>query len=213
MKKIYQYLLIALTLATGAKAQQNNGQPIQLVGFTVQCDNGTALIKWTTATETNNDYFTIERTTDGITYDSVGTVKGAGNSIFDINYQFTDKNPVNGTSYYRLTQTSFDGVVTPFPPIAFELCSGGNSFKACYEDNNINVVINSSTYDTYLVIVTNRAGKVIVNRTYSVSKGSNFIRIAPNCTDGLYMVNVYSTTNNNIHYFRKLIMGTCAYRG
>lgn len=213
MKKLYINLVLALALTLSANAQQYSGQPIQLIGFTAQCDNGTALLKWTTATETNNDYFTIERSTDGITYDSIGTVKGAGNSIFDINYQFADANPLQGTSYYRLSQTSFDGSISHFPPVAFESCASGNSFKACFENDNVNIIINSSDYDTYHVLITNRVGRVIVNQDYSVSKGQNFIRISPNCADGLYIVNIYSTTNSNIHYFRKLVMGSCTYKG
>lgn len=213
MKKLYIHLLLALVVSFSANAQQSSGQPIQLIGFTVQCDNGAALVKWTTATETNNDYFTIERTTDGITYDSIGTVEGAGNSIFDINYQFTDKAPLSGTSYYRLSQTSFDGNVTHLAPVAFQSCIATTSFKTCFEHDNITIVINSSDNDTYQVLITNRVGRILTNQTYTASKGENFIHISPNCTDGIYLVTIYSTTNSNIHYFRKLLIGSCAYKG
>src|SRR5690348_13807437 len=119
MKNLYFSLLLSLLVLT-ATAQQQPGQPIQLTVFTVTCNNGEALVKWTTAAETNNDFFTIERTTDGINFDKVGTVKGAGNSVFNINYEFTDPTPLSGTSYYRLTQTSFDGTVNNFDLVPFQ---------------------------------------------------------------------------------------------
>lgn len=86
--------------------------PITLLRFDGKVMTEGNLLNWTTATETDNDFFTLMRSTDGINFTAVGTVDGAGNSIIARNYEFMDKNAPNGLSYYRLDQTDFDGTNT-----------------------------------------------------------------------------------------------------
>ena len=83
--------------------------PIELLSFSGTCNENVSTLKWLTATETNNDYFTIERSLDGINYELIGVLDGAGNSLQTLNYSFLDTKPVEGTSYYRLKQTDFNG--------------------------------------------------------------------------------------------------------
>lgn len=67
---------------------------------------------WTTATETDNDFFTLQRSTDGVQFTNLANIKGAGNSITTIAYDYLDQNAPAGISYYRLLQTDFNGTVT-----------------------------------------------------------------------------------------------------
>ncbi|MBK6839033.1 MAG: hypothetical protein IPG90_12930 [Bacteroidetes bacterium] len=83
--------------------------PIELAYFTANVTGKEVLLSWATATETNNSFFNIERGTDGISYESIQQINGAGNSTSFLTYGVTDKNPIEGTSYYRLKQTDFDG--------------------------------------------------------------------------------------------------------
>jgi hypothetical protein len=83
--------------------------PIELLGFGGNCDGNESTLKWSTATEKNNDYFTIERAIDGINYLILDTIDGAGNNLNTLNYSFIDLTPIEGISYYRLKQTDFDG--------------------------------------------------------------------------------------------------------
>lgn len=83
--------------------------PVELLSFEVRCDKREVKLKWATASETNNDYFTIERSVDGAVFKIIGTVNGAGTSSQTINYSFNDTDPYKGTAYYRLKQTDFDG--------------------------------------------------------------------------------------------------------
>jgi hypothetical protein len=69
----------------------------------------TARVDWATVAEINNDYFVVERSKDGNYWESIGQVKGAGNSNVLIDYTYYDNNPYSGISYYRLTQVDFDG--------------------------------------------------------------------------------------------------------
>ena len=86
-----------------------NPLPIELSSFTASLNNKKVDVKWTTQSELNNDYFTVERSADNETFTAIGIIDGAGNSTQLHNYSFTDNNPLMGLSYYRLRQTDFDG--------------------------------------------------------------------------------------------------------
>jgi hypothetical protein len=83
--------------------------PIELLSFSGNCDGNATTLKWSTATETNNDFFSVEKSIDGIGYSVIGSIDGAGNSLQTLNYSFNDDNPKEGISYYRLKQTDLDG--------------------------------------------------------------------------------------------------------
>ncbi len=104
--------------------------PIELKSMAVIPNEKEALIdvNWTTASETNNDYFTVERSVDGIDWKVIGKINGAGNSNLELNYSFQDIRPVNGLSYYRLKQTDFDGQFT-YSPIKSVECSINYDFE------------------------------------------------------------------------------------
>ena len=83
--------------------------PIQLLSFAGLCDKQDVLLKWSTATETNNLYFTVERSNEGINWEVVGTVAGAGNSFSLQTYTLRDMQANKKASFYRLKQTDVDG--------------------------------------------------------------------------------------------------------
>lgn len=86
--------------------------PIQLIEFSAFSSEDHVNLKWITATEINNDYFTILRSPDGIEWEIVKHIDGAGNSTSAITYHETDLHPLKGISYYQLKQTDFDGKST-----------------------------------------------------------------------------------------------------
>jgi hypothetical protein len=107
------------TFQAGSGSGANNGGvignssgplPIELIEFRAEKFNRSNVqLIWTTASEVNNNYFTVERFTEGNEWKEVSHVKGAGNSSSIINYEVFDKNPPCGLLYYRLRQTDFDG--------------------------------------------------------------------------------------------------------
>lgn len=89
--------------------------PVSLVGVELmQSSDNRITVEWITASELNNDYFTVERSEDGKNFTTIGTIKGKLRSNETTEYQFPDENPINKTTYYRLSQTDFDGTVTYF---------------------------------------------------------------------------------------------------
>lgn len=83
--------------------------PIELLSF-----NGTPLaegneLRWVTASETNNSHFIVERSVDGVAYESLATVPGAGTTSSPTHYKFLDQDAPGGVSYYRLLQVDLNG--------------------------------------------------------------------------------------------------------
>ena len=91
---------------------ENSVLPVELLAFNAAMQDGAVLLKWATASELNNDFFTIEKTTDLQSFEEVGTVKGKGTTEERNDYQLYDHNPSPGVCYYRLKQTDFDGTYT-----------------------------------------------------------------------------------------------------
>ena len=93
----------------GSVDQTTSPLPIELLSFEVKALEDVVEIMWATASEENNDFFTIERSADAQEFVPVFTVPGAGNSDVVLNYRILDENPLFGRSFYRLKQTDFDG--------------------------------------------------------------------------------------------------------
>lgn len=94
-------------------AGSNGPLPIELLVFNAELNKRNIVdLDWATATEVNNDYFTIEKSADGISFEELGTVDGAGNSTEVLYYHTEDPAPFSGYTYYRLKQTDFDGHFT-----------------------------------------------------------------------------------------------------
>ncbi|MGZ3883028.1 MAG: hypothetical protein ACXVPD_02305, partial [Bacteroidia bacterium] len=82
--------------------------PIELVEFTARKSGPSVELQWTTATEKNNNYFTIQRSVDAANWEELLQVPGRGNSDTPYSYKVYDASPLKSISYYRLKQTDFD---------------------------------------------------------------------------------------------------------
>jgi hypothetical protein len=97
--------------------------PIKLLHFSSACAEAKTQLNWVTATETNNAFFSIERTKDGNTYEVIAKVPGAGNASYTHTYSILDTNAGEELWYYRLRQTDYDGKNTCSDIIAGVHCS------------------------------------------------------------------------------------------
>lgn len=102
---------------TLASVTANNPLPIELLSFTATPNGSQVDLRWSTASEQGNAFFTVERGTDGNTFDALWQVPGAGNSQTVQEYADRDASPLPGLSYYRLRQTDFDGTTTVSPAV------------------------------------------------------------------------------------------------
>jgi|ERR1035437_1603056 hypothetical protein len=184
--------------------------PIVLVNFNAIPDDTKILVKWTTATEINNDYFTIERSTDGETFNQIATLKGSGNSNSLLNYSFIDENPFYGISYYRLKQTDYNGTSVTYNSVVVNFSSASSLFEVFPNPNTGNQIIISytakNTGDKFLIYISDITGRIVFEKSLIAdTKGLNTTTINPesNLSKGIYFL---SGAINNNQYTKKLVV-------
>ena len=200
----------SLTTHGGASCWCLGVLPIVLVDFSAVPDETKIQIKWITATEINNAYFTIERSSDGENFTQVATIKGAGNSNSLLNYTFTDENPNYGVSYYRLKQTDYNGKSVTYQSIVINFLSASSLFEVFPNPNTGNQIIVSYTAqnlgDNFQIYISDLTGRIVFEKTLIAdAKGLNTSTINPetNLSKGIYFL---SGAINNTQYTKKLLV-------
>jgi hypothetical protein len=167
--------------------------PIELLSNDASCDSKNVVIKWTTATETNNNFFTIEKSIDGINFTDIATIPGAGNSTGNLNYSYTDFNSFNGVGYYRLKQTDYDGTTTSFNIVTATNCNSTAVNVNAYNNQNGNIAIsvNSESAGTYTATLFDALGKKIKSQLYEAVNGpNNFLMDISSINTGIYFLTI-----------------------
>jgi hypothetical protein len=151
--------------------------PIQLVSLDATCQgNNKTEIVWTTATETNNSFFTLETSENTNNWSVIGTVKGAGNSNHVINYTFLHDCNGSVVKYYRLKQTDFDGKFTYSKVVKVLPCESSNTGFNVYPNpfaKEVTLFFNSETDQNVDVVVEDARGQVVFLQSYEMAKGNN----------------------------------------
>lgn len=163
--------------------------PIQLMTFSATLVADGVKLSWTTASETQNDYFSIERSGDGTDFKPIGEKDGNGTTSQRIYYTFTDQEPLNGNNYYRLKQVDEDGTST-YSPVRLARFGKSNPL-AVYPNpsgtGTFNIVYSSVTESSLQVSLKNAAGVEVHSQIVNVYKGENFIPVSSvNTPDGPY---------------------------
>ncbi|MBL7869971.1 MAG: hypothetical protein JNM78_00055 [Cyclobacteriaceae bacterium] len=128
----------------------SNPLPVELISFTAQALHEQVKLNWLTASELNNDYFTIQRSIDGAEFESMVEVDGAGTTQTATEYEYIDRNPLPNLSYYRLRQTDFDKKFTYSKVVAVNVSL----------DGGLSMHPNPVSYGTPLTL--NRKGDYII---------------------------------------------------
>lgn len=177
-----------------------NPLPIELLTFKAEVNGKVVDLNWSTASETNNDYFTVERSRDGIHFEAVGTVKGAGNSSSVINYLFVDENPYLAVSYYRLKQTDYDGHVSYSKLEEVKLETQHDISFSVYpnpnDGNTINLKLNAGGSDEVLFTVQDMYGNTISSEAITVLQNSEniyAIDLSKKLIPGVYFITLASS--------------------
>jgi hypothetical protein len=168
--------------------------PIELLNFSGKPYGKQNIIEWTTATEINNDFFTIEKSENGADFSILSTVKGAGMSNETKHYSTIDNNPFNGITYYRLKQTDYNGKFSYSEIITVENKSGGFSVTNIHP----NPTNKDFSFDFYSPIngmvkmqVLDYTGRVVLNDLVSVSEGKTTLSAEiGNLASGIYSLKV-----------------------
>lgn len=167
----------------------NNPLPVELTSFACnKVSNGTVQLSWITASESNSDYFSIEKSNDGIRFESIGKKDASGNSTDVVKYTFVDTNTNAGKAYYRLKQIDLDG-----QSAYSDLCFVNNELEEyklkVYPNPAGNTVyINFGTNVSSSVSVLNNWGDEVPVKVYDGDNGK--VLDTSNLPDGFYIVQV-----------------------
>lgn len=142
---------------------------VKLISFTAAAESNRVKLNWATASETNNSYFTTERSADGAQWEAVNKVTGAGNSGNITTYQSYDESPLSGTSYYRLKQTDFDGAsaYSSVQAVTYTPSAKTISLYPVPNTGNTITIKGLTDYKNHELAVINASGAVLFNTTMS----------------------------------------------
>lgn len=176
-------------------ATSNGALPVELLGFKLKCTSTGSLISWATASEMNNDYFTIEKSTDMKDWKVVTTIAGAFNSNNEKLYNTEDSTmSPDELTYYRLKQTDFDGQFKYFDVLSI-LCSFKNDqleiIGLNVSDNKVNTIIKTNGLSETTISLLDMNGQTISSEIILPVKGANIKSIEiPQIKKGIYFLMV-----------------------
>jgi len=181
--------------------------PIELISFDAIMNDRQVDITWTTATESNNDYYTIEKSKDGINFETSSIVDAAGNSQSIINYKDIDPKPYQGISYYRLKQTDFNGTYTYSKIVAvnYSLSDDGMSVFPNPTEGELNINIKDIEGKEVLVVIRDMMGKECFTKVILSQENQQLIAVDSEhkLAAGVYIV---TASSSNKLYSKKIIV-------
>lgn len=156
--------------------------PIELLSFEGKAENKSVKLNWKTATELNCDYFLIERSNNGKTFETIGKVKGHGTSYTEENYIFTDETPVLGqVNYYRLREYDFNNKSFYSNMVAIEAVNDLNIFLKSFPvpaKNAVTIELNADNSNSTLLIY-NSQGELVYENNFSGYTKTEIINLKP----------------------------------
>lgn len=173
--------------------------PIQLVFFNSLCQDENVILEWRSATETNNDFYTIERSNDYSNWEILQKLNGAGNSSQETNYTLTDTIPFFGKTFYRLSQTDFNGMTQYRAITSIENCRIETHLIMAFPNPSTGIIRLIDEPDFFnSVSILNSMGERIF---HSINYPTEIDLL--NETAGIYFLQL--TLNNEI-YIQKIIL-------
>jgi len=175
--------------------------PVELTSFTGTKQPESVLLKWTTASEKNSDYFLVEKSTDGINFIVIGRVAAAGNSTHIINYSLTDEYPFVGENYYRLKQVDLDETFaySSIVQINYDIVSKSYIDNIHPNPSNDNVYFDyyAAAEDKLQIKLYDYLGRLMIDNTKSVNAGKTSIRTDISAlAKGAYVMKISSSKSD-----------------
>jgi hypothetical protein len=170
----------------------NSPLPVELISFSGTCTEKGTELAWQTASESNNDYFLVQRSRDGINWEDLTTVSGNGNSTQMIDYNWLDGTGFGGM-YYRLTQVDFNGDRYEKQAI-FVNCESESTKLNVYPNPTqaaFTVEINSTKeVESATISIIDVTGKALVHRNVEIHTGVNSFYFGDQLESGTYLIRV-----------------------
>lgn len=181
--------------------------PIELLSFNAIMNDKQVDITWETASETNNDYYTIEKSKDGVHFETCSIVDAAGNSSSIVNYKDIDYNPYKGISYYRLKQTDFNGAFSFSKIVAvnYSFSQDGITIFPNPTEGEININIEDIEQQEVLVVIVDMTGKECYSKVIISQENQQLIATDTEhkLAAGTYII---TASSKNKLYSKKIIV-------
>jgi hypothetical protein len=157
-------------------------------------------LTWATATEVNNDHFVIERSQDGMLFESIGSIPGNGNSNTILGYSFIDANPLAGKSYYRLAQYDYNGKseVSEVKSVDFLTQNA-----VTVSPNPFEGTTRLSVSGSFKLKIISIQGSLVEEQEYNAISNENYT-IGKNLNPGLYLLYIITPQNTFTYKIEKL---------
>ena len=183
--------------------------PIKLLSFDGQLQDKQVVFNWTTASEKNNSFFEIEKSTDGALYTSLGKIDSkaiGGNSSNKLSYETNDLSPTQGNNYYRLKQVDFDNTISYSKVIVVPMNKKQEDVSKLFPNpNNGEFTIDMGSPRNVVISIIDRFGKVVHSEQQDLNKESSLVHINTNhnLITGLY--HCFVTSENYSQKFNLII--------
>jgi hypothetical protein len=185
----------------GGAGGSNQPLPVELLSFTAECANESIVLKWQTASEFNSAYFEIQKSLDGITWNTIGNQTAAGNSNELLSYSFEDASKSNNTSYYRLNQVDIDGLQKYYGPIS-PLCESLNHLNGKTIPNPSNdefwIQITSDDESPAYYEIKDVKGNTVFQHQIAIQKGLNLYQVNSSLPSGMYFIHIVSENEKSL---------------
>ena len=177
--------------------------PVELLEFKATANSAVKNVDltWVTASEINNDYFVIERSTNANDWSPLDSVDGAGNSNAVLTYYYPDNNPYSGTSYYRLKQRDFDGT-SSYSNVEVVNFEGLEIISLFPNPSNgeVSISVKSSATGTLELKAYDSLGKLVSNEVFQVNEGVSTMSTQINASDGKYFISAMMSNGQFYDY-------------
>ncbi|MFT6503594.1 MAG: hypothetical protein ACJASQ_003732 [Crocinitomicaceae bacterium] len=174
--------------------------PVELANFNATMLLTEVELTWETASEINNDYFSVERSDNSTSWEELTKINGAGNSTTLLNYRYMDKQPLKSASYYRLKQTDNNGQFSYSQVMSVNNVTTGASDIQIYPNPTMNVVTletKHSVFDTILVYDVYGRNITSLLNFIEISKHKVMIDLS-NLDSGVYSIQTGNTVKRII---------------
>ena len=185
--------------------------PISLTSFTVFQKEKVVKLKWETMSEKNNDYFIVEKTKDGINFELIAKLKGAGNHSGLLHYETDDIRPFDGISYYRLSQIDSDGEKISYPLQTLSFTDNTELAILMYpnpiknEEEDLQIEIKDQLNQVAVIIILNLLGEPLKSETRYLTNQNEVINLnlKRELSNGIYIMQIKV---NDIFYSKKIVV-------
>ena len=164
--------------------------PVELTSFSGIREDESVKLSWNTATESNNDFFAVERSSNGVDFMEVGQVDGSGTTAELRSYNFVDEYPVSGTNYYRLRQVDFNGAFEYSNLVEIEF-AGADPAVTIYPNPVTDVlhIMPSYTFTDAKILITDLAGKIVFQTESALVESGTAIN-TETLPNGMYLLSI-----------------------